>query len=139
MSGGRNRPFFDTTVLIYAVSRDDPGAEIAEELLSRGGSISVQVLNEFAAVARRKLAMPWDEIAEALGAIRALCKPVVPLSTELHEEGLRLAARYGYHIYDALVLAAAIEADCDVLYSEDMQDRQRIGRLTIHNPFAKHS
>jgi predicted nucleic acid-binding protein len=117
------------------VSENDPRAHIAEELLSTGGSISVQVLNEFVAVARRKLVMSWNEIAEALGAIRALCAPVAPLTVELHDEALKLAARYGYHIYDALILAAAIETGCDVLYSEDMQDGQRIGALTVRNPF----
>jgi predicted nucleic acid-binding protein len=136
MSDDPQRPFFDTTILIYAVSKNDPRAEIAEELLSRGGIISVQVLNEFTAVARRKLAMPWEEIADALAAFRSLSKPAVPLTVELHEAALSLAARYGYHIYDALILAAASDAGCDLVYSEDMQDGQRIGKLTIRNPFA---
>jgi len=138
MSDSPRKPFFDTNILIYAVSQNDSRAEIAEALLSRGGIISVQVLNEFAATASCKLDMSWGEIADALGAFRALSKPVLPLTVELHEAALELAARYGYHIYDALIVAAAIKGGCDALFSEDMQDGQRIGKLTIRNPFARH-
>src|SRR6266852_1565135 len=97
---------------------------------------NVLVLNELAAVARRKLGMTWDEIGEALAAIRVLCPSPVPLTIETHEAGLRIAAQYRFHIYDALVAAAALEAECTNLYSEDLQDGQIIeGRLTIRNPF----
>lgn len=129
--------FFDTTVLIYAISEVDPRAAIAEELLAAGGHISVQVLNEFAAVARRKLKMPWKEITDALAAIRELCKPPAPLTVEVHESGLKLAERHKLNLYDALILAAALDAGCDTLYSEDMQDGQKIGSLTIRNPFVR--
>jgi predicted nucleic acid-binding protein len=74
-----DRVFFDTTILIYAISEGDPRAETAERLLSAGGLLSVQVLNEFAAVAKRKLKVSWPEIAEALDAARALCGPAIPL------------------------------------------------------------
>jgi predicted nucleic acid-binding protein len=129
--------FFDTTILIYAISDSDPRAAIAEELLAAGGHISVQVLNEFAAVARRKLKMSWQEIGEALEAIRTLCESPAPLTVDLHEHALELAARYQYHIYDALILAAAIDAGCTILYSEDMHDGHAIGPITIRNPFAE--
>jgi predicted nucleic acid-binding protein len=80
--------------------------------------------------------MNWDEIGEALDAIRLLCPSPVPLSIETHEAGLRIAAQYRFHIYDALVAAAALEAECTTLYSEDLHDGQVIdGRLTIRNPF----
>ena len=134
-----DRVFFDTTILIYAISEGDARAETAEGLLSAGGLLSVQVLNEFAAVAKRKLKMSWPEIAEALDAARALCGPAVPLTIETHEAALRIAARYGYQIYDSLILAAALEAGCTVLYSEDMQDGKKIDSLTIRNPFLKHA
>jgi predicted nucleic acid-binding protein len=132
MSG---KVFFDTTVLIYAISAEDARATIAENLLAAGGHLSVQVLNEFAAVARRKLNMAWPEIAEALDAVRALCEAPLSLSIEIHEAALRIAERYGCNIYDALILAAAIETGCDLLYSEDMQHGERIGSLAIRNPF----
>lgn len=72
-----DRPFFDTTILIYAVTEEDARAEIAEKLLASSGSISVQILNEFASVARRKLKMTWREIGDGLaafrGAVRTSC------------------------------------------------------------------
>jgi predicted nucleic acid-binding protein len=132
MSG---RSFFDTTILLYSISSEEPRAAVAEKLLAKGGWISVQVLNEFTAVARRKLNMSWEETREALLAIRVLCESPTPLSIETHEAAVEIAARYGYSIYDALILAAALEAGCDTLYTEDMQSGQIIGRLTIRNPF----
>jgi predicted nucleic acid-binding protein len=131
----KGKVFFETTILTYAVSEGDARAAVAEGLLAAGGNISVQVLNEFAAVARRKLKMSWQEIGEALGAVRALCEPPVPLTVEIHDLALRIAERHGYNIYDALILAAALGAGCDLLYSEDMQDGQTIDALTIRNPF----
>jgi predicted nucleic acid-binding protein len=132
MSG---RAFFDTTILIHSISSGESRAAAAEKLLAEGGWISVQVLNEFVAVARRKLNMSWEETREALLAIRILCESPTTLSIETHEAALEIAARYGYSIYDALILAAALEADCDTLYTEDMQNGQVIGSLTIRNPF----
>ncbi|MGB8539186.1 MAG: PIN domain-containing protein [Acidobacteriaceae bacterium] len=129
------KPFFDTTILIYSISSQDPRSTVAENLLVAGGYISVQVLNEFAAVARRKLNMSWEEISDALSAIRVLCEPPIALSVNIHEAAMKVAAQYGYHIYDALIVAAALEQDCDLLYSEDMQNGQRFGALTIRNPF----
>jgi predicted nucleic acid-binding protein len=130
-----DRSFFDTTILIYSISSEEPRAAVAEKLLEDGGWISVQVLNEFAAVARRNLNMSWEETRDALLAIRALCESPTPLSTETHEAALEIAARYGYHIYDALILAAALESHCEILYTEDMRNGQVIGPLTIRNPF----
>lgn len=132
----RAERFFDTTVFIYAVARNDPRASVAEELLADGGVLSVQVLNEFVAVARRKLGMSWDELKEALGAIRTLCGSPAALTADTHDAGVRIAERYGFHIYDSLIVAAALEAGCSTLYSEDLQDGQRIDTLTICNPFA---
>lgn len=127
--------FLDTSILIYVISLGDARAAKAEKLLADGGYISVQVLNEFAAAAYRKLKMPWHEVRDALSAVRTLCEPPVPLSVETHEAALEIAEQYGYHIHDALILAAALGADCDTLYTEDMQDGQRIGEITIRNPF----
>jgi predicted nucleic acid-binding protein len=136
MSG---KVFFDTTILIYSISSDEPRATIAEGLLAGGGWISVQVLNEFAAVARRKLNRSWKETREALLAIRALCEPPMPLSIKTHEAALELSARYRYHLYDALILASALEANCEILYTEEMQNGQTIGPLTMRNPFSQPS
>lgn len=133
MSG---KVFFDTTILVYAVSEGDPRAVIAEGLLSVGGYVSVQVLNEFVPVARRKLNMSWREIGETLDSVRVLCEQPIPLTVEIHDSALQIAERYGYNIYDSLILAAAIDAGCELLYSEDMQDGQKIQSLVIQNPFV---
>lgn len=131
------KAFFDTNVLIYAVARSEPHSTQAEELLASGGVLSVQVLNEFASVARRKISMSWSEVTEALNAFRVLCPSPLPITIEMHETALRIAEEHGYNIYDALVVSAALEAGCTTLYSEDLHDGQTIdGQLTIRNPFV---
>lgn len=128
--------FFDTNVVLYLLSADTAKADRAEELLALGGTISVQVLNEFVAVASRKLRMSLIEIREVLTPIRAVCA-VEPITVETHERALHIADRYGMSIYDALNVSAALLAGCETLHSEDMQDGQVIDRkLTIRNPFA---
>ena len=132
------KAFLDTNVLIYSVAENDPRSARAEELLAAGGVIGVQNLNELAAVARKKLAMSWEEIAEVVEALESLCPSPVAITAELHGAARKIAERLGYEIYDALVIAAALEAGCETLYSEDLQDGQRVeGRLTIRNPFQR--
>lgn len=133
MSGDKR--FFDTNIALYLLSADQAKADRAEELLAEGGIISVQVLNEFAAVASRKLGMSWPEIREVLDQVRAV-SIIEPMSVETHERGLLVAERYGLSLYDALIVAAALLSGCSTLYSEDMQHGQIIeGQLTICNPF----
>ena len=130
MSGGED--FFDTNVVLYLLSADPAKADRAEELLAMGGTISVQVLNEFVAVASRKLRMPQTEVREILDQVCA----VEPMTIETHERALNIAERHGLSIYDALIVAAALLAGCTTLFSEDMQHGQVIDRqLTIRNPF----
>jgi len=128
--------FFDTNVLLYLLSKDSAKADRAEALLAAGGVINVQVLNEFVSVASRKLAMPIPEIREILSTIRTVCI-VNPLDIETHELGLDLAERYGFSIYDGLIVAAALHARCTVLYTEDLQQGQVINQMVIRNPFAE--
>jgi predicted nucleic acid-binding protein len=131
------KAFFDTNVLIYAVAAEDPRSTQAERLLSSGGVLSVQTLNEFASVARRKILMSWSEVREALDAFRIFCPSPLPVTIEMHEKALNIAEKHGYNIYDALVVSAALEAGCSILYSEDLHDGQTIdGQLTIRNPFV---
>lgn len=80
--------------------------------------------------------MPWGDVEEALAVLRSLCEPAAPVTVTTHDLALKLAVRYRYQIYDALILAAAVEAGCNVLYSADMQDGQKIEGLTIRNPFV---
>ncbi len=130
------KDFFDTSVLIYAVGKNDPRASRAEALLAGGGVVSIQSLNEFVAVARRKLGMSWKEVKELLDIICILCPDPVPISLDTHRGAVAIAEKYGYSIYDSLIASAALEAGCKTLYSEDLQDGQIINRqLTIRNPF----
>ena len=127
--------FIDTNVLVYVASGDPVKAERAEKIIADGGTISVQVLNELANVARRKMRMTWPETHALLSTIRALL-PVQPITVETHETGLELAERYGLSIYDAMIAASALHAECDTLWSEDMHDGVVIqDRLRIANPF----
>jgi predicted nucleic acid-binding protein len=127
--------FLDTNVLLYLLSPEKAKADRAEALIDQGGVISVQVLNEFASVATRKLAMSLPEVREVLSTARLFCD-VRPVSTETHDLALDLVERYGFSIYDGLIVAAALLAKCRILYSEDMQHGQRIEGVTIRNPFA---
>jgi predicted nucleic acid-binding protein len=127
--------FFDTNVLVYLTSGDAAKADRAEATLAQGGSISVQVLNELANVARRKMQMSWDETHAFLDLLRGLLT-VHPLTVEIHKTGLRLAERHGFSIYDAMIAASALHAGCDTLWSEDMQHGMKLDEgLRIVNPF----
>ncbi len=133
MNSGR---FLDTNILVYAALQPDTRSERARALLAEGGTISVQVLNEFANVAARKLARPWPEIRAALASIRVLLNAPLPITAATHEAALDIALRYRFGFYDALIVAAALEGGCELLLSEDLQHGQIIdGRLTIHDPF----
>lgn len=127
--------FFDSNVLLYATSLDRAKADRVNRLLESGGTISVQVLNEISHVTRRKFRMSWGDTKSFLSTIKDLLV-VEPLTIDTHESGLRLAERYGFAIYDSFVVAAAMQADCDTLWSEDMQHGLVVdGKLRIANPF----
>lgn len=126
--------FFDTNILLYMLSADPRKASRAEELIASRGVISVQVLNEFVAVAVRKSALEFHEIREILTTVRGFCT-VKPVDIQTHELALDLTEKRHFSIHDALVVAAALRADCTVLYTEDLQHNQRIETVTIKNPF----
>ncbi len=128
-------PFFDTSVLLYLLSGDAAKADRVETLLSTRGVVSVQVLNEFAVVALRKLKMPLNEIREILDTIRAVCA-VEPITVETHDRGLAIFERYKFSLYDSMLVAAALIAGAKIIYSEDLQDGQVIdNQLRVTNPF----
>jgi predicted nucleic acid-binding protein len=131
-----DRAFLDTNIFVYAIVQNDWRTHDAEELIAEGGKISVQVLNEFVSVARKKTNMSWGEVQLGLETIKILCPDPLPITLDTHHEALEIAEKYGFKIYDALIVASALEAKCTILYSEDMQDGQVIDRrLTIRNPF----
>ena len=113
------------------------GARKLSNSSHREESSACRSLNEFASVARRKILLSWSEVTEALDAFRVLCPFPLPITIEMHEAALKIAEKHGYNIYDALVVSAALEAECTTLYSEDLHDGQTIdGQLTIRNPFV---
>lgn len=129
------REFLDTNVLVYAFSTDARSAA-AEALLAKGCVVSVQGLNEFANIARRKLSMDWREVEEALALIRTLCHSVLPVDVETHSLAMTLAARHGFSVFDAVMLASAVRHECETFWSEDMQSGMVVDRrLRIANPF----
>jgi predicted nucleic acid-binding protein len=128
------RAFFDTNILVYA-QQNGAKADKARALLAASGVLSVQVLNEFVSVASRKLGKAWDEIGEAIEDVLALVDPPLPLTMTLHAAAREIAHDHRCGFYDALIVAAALEAGCDTLFSEDLQDGRAFGALRVVNPF----
>ena len=127
--------FFDTNVLVYIASGDPVKADRAEAIISGGGVISVQVLNELANVTRRKMRMTWPETHTLLSTLCGLLT-VQAITIETHETGLAFAERYNLSSYDAMIAASAFHAGCDIVWSEDMQDGMTLGDgLRVVNPF----
>ena len=133
--------FVDTNVFVYLFDETDPikrsrAREIVRLSLSRSWVVSHQVVQETLNVITRKLATP----VTAEHARRFLSAVLLPLwsvspSAELYRRGLDIQSRYQYGFYDALIIAAALEASCSRLLSEDLHHGQRIENLTIENPF----
>ena len=130
------KKFIDSNVLLYLLSTDAKKADTADAILRAGGMISVQVLNEIANVALRKLGMPWTEINQFLAPVRSLCT-VESLTVETHDLSREVAERHGLSVYDSMIIAAALLAGCTTLYSEDVQHGLLVDKqLRVVNPFA---
>jgi predicted nucleic acid-binding protein len=127
--------FLDTNILVYAHTEGDNRTAIARQLLFEGGVVSVQVLNEFASVARAKLGFMWPQVQEAVDNILILCPNPRALSVDTHLRALGLSKRFGFSIWDGLIVAAAIEAKCSTLLTEDLQHGQVVEGVRIENPF----
>ncbi len=128
------KAFLDTNILVYAQEAGARG-DVARELVADGGMISVQILNELASVLSRKLKRDWSEVAAVLEDVRAALDDPLPVTLPLHLSALEFARDHNVPFYDGLILAAAIEAGCETLYSEDFQHGRRFGDCTIVNPF----
>lgn len=132
--------FFDTNILVYLFDEvDDDKRERAERLIeqaleSESGCISYQVVQEAINVITRKLDATPEKARQLLSHVLTPLWRVNPTPT-LYERGLDLQTRYGFNFYDCLIVAAALEAGCKTLYSEDLQHGQQIDGLTITNPF----
>lgn len=127
--------FLDTNIVLQIISASDRKAVRARELIDAGALISAQVLNEFVSVARRKYNISWFGIREIMAPVMASCR-VLALTMETHALAVQIAEEAMIDIYDANIVAAAELAGCDTLYTEDLNAGQRIGGVTIRNPFA---
>ena len=128
------RAFLDTNILVYA-QQSGTKATISRDLINQGGTVSAQVLNELANVLRKKQGISWRDIELVFDDIDNALDPALPLTAKISRAALALARDDGFAFYDALIVAAAVEAGCDTLYSEDMQHGRNVGGLTIVNPF----
>lgn len=127
--------FIDSNILICAYS-DSIKRPRALDTIAGGGIISAQVLNEFTNVLRNKLKQDWPIIEAAIRSLHFRFPNIVPLTADTHAQALEIARDHGFSFYDALIIAAAIESQCDTLWSEDLQRGRLIGGVTIRNPFA---
>lgn len=129
--------FVDTNVVIYSLSQNEAKQDKAIAILADKPVMSVQVLSETANIMRRKLGFDNAAIRAVINRLNQVCISVQPLTLETLHAGLDVANRYGFSHYDSLIIAAALEAGCDTLFSEDLQHGQVIdGRLKTINPFV---
>jgi predicted nucleic acid-binding protein len=135
----QGRFFLDTNVFVYAFDPTDPAkAGLADSLIhrafsSREGVISFQVVQEFLNVGLRAR-LP---IADIRSFLQTVLVPLLGIhsSTELYSEALEIQQRYKISWYDSLIVAAALKAGCETLYSEDLSHGQRFEGLLVENPF----
>ena len=134
--------FLDTNVFIYSLERlDERKADKADRLIETGiatgnATISFQVVQEFLNTAIRKaeVSLTTDEMKMYLNSVLTPLYRVQP-SKMLYQNALEIQGRFRFSFYDSLIIAAALEANCIILFSEDMQHGQKIEGLTIENPF----
>src|SRR5437016_7098895 len=134
--------FLDTNIFVCSFDRTSPAkakraTELIREAVDRSkGVVSYQVVQEFVNVALRRFGPPMT-LAEAEQYLGTIFRPLLAINSSqvLYAEALRLSGRYRFSWYDALIVAGAVEAQCSVLYTEDLQHGQRFGSLQIENPF----
>jgi len=140
MSG---RFFLDTNIFVYTFDSGSPEKAaqstklIKSAIETRGGIVSYQVVQEFFNVALRRFAKPMSS-ADAEQYLSTTFRPLLSVhsSPALYGEALRIGGRFRLAWYDSLIVASAIEGQCDILYSEDFQDGQQFGTVVISNPFV---
>ena len=128
------KPFLDTNIIVYAFTAGDARRDPAEDLVASGGVVSVQVLNEFVNVSLRKRKRSWTDLLAELHIIEGALQ-VVPLILDTHREAREIARRFSFSFYDSLLVSAARQAGCRILYSEDLQHGQIVDGVEIRNPF----
>ena len=130
------RVFADTNIVIYAESADDEKSKRARAIIESSPVISTQVVNEVIAALTTKYGFSKSDSHEVATSLMELCE-VVPVDASTVRAAMELSARHQLSHWDALIVAAAVQADCEVLYSEDMHHEQVFaGSVTVKNPFV---
>jgi predicted nucleic acid-binding protein len=137
------RVFLDTNIFVYQFDHREPAKQkraqtLIEHMVSDAdGCISTQVVQEFLNVALKKHpeTLTPPKLSRVINEILSPLCAHLP-SPEFYQRALTLHAIHSLSWYDALIVQAAIDLNCDILYSEDLPDGQRFGALTIKNPFT---
>ena len=131
--------FVDSNIFIYAHTNLDSQKQIkAQQLLTAEKIfISTQVVNEFINACNKKFKKEWKEI-NRVGLEIISYSNLQTISAAIIEKAIEVAARYKYSYYDSLIIASALDCECDILYSQDLQHQQKINKtLVIINPFKQ--
>lgn len=133
-----DKVFLDTNIIIYAHTDLEPGKQkTAQQLMAQCQTvISTQVLQETANTLVRKFQHSWQDVGKV--ASEAIQNNILHMNTDATIlDAFRIAERYGFSFYDSLIISAALECSCNILYSEDLHHGQLIdNRLKVVNPFA---
>jgi predicted nucleic acid-binding protein len=140
----RGRFFLDTNIFVYTFDNREPKKQaraqdlVSDALTSRRGVISYQVVQELLNVATRKFVNPLSE-SDALVYLDRVLGPICEVlpTLDLYRYAIGLAARWKYSFYDSLIMASALQSECEVLYSEDLQHGQKVEGVTLVNPFIE--
>jgi predicted nucleic acid-binding protein len=140
MQGNHDKAFIDSNVIIYAYSNSEKAKQqVAREIVKENYTvISTQVLQEMTNTLGRKYKLNYTAIKETLQECIYSNNEVYTNQQQTILRACDIAARYQFSFYDSLIISAALESNCDILYSEDLQHNQLIdGVLTIINPFIE--
>lgn len=138
----KDKYFIDTNIIIYSFDKSNSKKQktseeiISDALYEHKGCISYQVIQEFINVATQKFKTPLttnDCTDYLINVLEPLCE--VLSSIELYKDALEIKDSWQYSFYDSLIISSALRANCNILYTEDLQHKQRIRDLVIINPF----
>jgi len=146
MNSMNDKFFLDTNIFIYSFNKSDTKKQkfayelIQKALSTHSGCISFQVIQEFLNVATQKFEIPLKEqdcILYVINVLKPMCE--VASSIKLYINALEIQQRWKYSFYDSLIISAALESNCKILYTEDLQHDHTIQSLRIINPFIINS
>ncbi len=131
------KAFLDTNIIIYGYSQDEPDKQHRARKCAQANEswISTQVLNETVNTLKRKFSLDYHQIGAVVDELSQQYQLAI-VSLDTIRKALNIAQRYQYSYFDSLIIASALEVGCDRLYSEDLQDSQKIDNtLLLINPF----